>query len=531
MPEQLAQPGVYVEEIPSGVHTITGVATSIAAFVGRAARGSTTRPVTITGFDGFVREFGGLWVESLLGFAVRDFFLGGGGQAVICRLYQPPQGSTGIARLTFGSGEAKVTLDAVSPGGWGNSLRARVDVTGAPAGELFTLVVTDRSAQRTERHVGVSLYADHPRCVLAVLERESALVRWAIPPLTPPAAGSPRVRPEPASGPTAWQDTAGLADGKAAEADKALKDALRHDAAASGAARAATAAAARAGRERDSADQAEQAADTALAAARAEQGRADAALVAATRAVDEAKKLDQNVPANQQKLRQAQADQAVAREAAQQAAAAATRAEDTRKQRAQAATDAARRATDAATAATTAGTSAQQAAGEPGHARAALEAAKSAAASAAQQLGGSDGVDLPGTEEVRRQYERLLDHADLFNLLCIPPYRRSGEDVEPVLYDLAAAYCKRRRAVLLVDPPSAWTTTDAAVAGFRAEADQLGGRGPNAAVYFPRLRRPNELKSGAVESFVPCGAVAGVLARTDAVRGVWKAGAGLEAGL
>ena len=36
MPVAVSYPGVYIEEIPSGVRTITGVATSITAFLGRA---------------------------------------------------------------------------------------------------------------------------------------------------------------------------------------------------------------------------------------------------------------------------------------------------------------------------------------------------------------------------------------------------------------------------------------------------------------------------------------------------------------
>ena len=38
MPATLTYPGVYIEEVPSGVRTITGVATSITAFVGRAKK-------------------------------------------------------------------------------------------------------------------------------------------------------------------------------------------------------------------------------------------------------------------------------------------------------------------------------------------------------------------------------------------------------------------------------------------------------------------------------------------------------------
>jgi len=85
MPATLTYPGVYIEEIPSGVRTITGVATSITAFVGRALRGPTNEAITINSYGDFERTFGGLWLESALGFAVRDFFLNGGAQAIIVR--------------------------------------------------------------------------------------------------------------------------------------------------------------------------------------------------------------------------------------------------------------------------------------------------------------------------------------------------------------------------------------------------------------------------------------------------------------
>jgi phage tail sheath protein FI len=89
MPLPLTYPGVYIEEIPSGVRTITGVATSITAFVGRALRGPVNEPVFINSFGDFERIFGGLWVESTLGYAVKDFYLNGGSQAIIVRLLNP----------------------------------------------------------------------------------------------------------------------------------------------------------------------------------------------------------------------------------------------------------------------------------------------------------------------------------------------------------------------------------------------------------------------------------------------------------
>jgi len=74
---------VNVEEPPT---SITGVATSITAFVGTAPRGAVNTPVTVTSYDEYERAFGGLWLGSSLGFAVRDYFLNGGGTAIVVRV-------------------------------------------------------------------------------------------------------------------------------------------------------------------------------------------------------------------------------------------------------------------------------------------------------------------------------------------------------------------------------------------------------------------------------------------------------------
>ena len=86
MPIIPTYPGVYIQEIPSGVRTITGVATSIAAFIGRAKRGPVNEPITINSYGNFESKFGGLSLDSTLGYAVRDFYLNGGSQAIIVRL-------------------------------------------------------------------------------------------------------------------------------------------------------------------------------------------------------------------------------------------------------------------------------------------------------------------------------------------------------------------------------------------------------------------------------------------------------------
>src|SRR5215475_11613053 len=150
MPSALTYPGVYVEEIPSGVRTITGVATSITAFIGRAVRGPTNEPVIVNSFGDFERQFGGLDADYPMSYAVRDFFLNSGSTALIVRLFTPAKNEDdGKARLQIDN----LKFVAASEGSWGNKLRAAVDVNVsddvrasmglAAADFLFNLTVRD----------------------------------------------------------------------------------------------------------------------------------------------------------------------------------------------------------------------------------------------------------------------------------------------------------------------------------------------------------------------------------------------------
>jgi len=114
-----------------------------------------------------------------------------------------------------------------------------------------------------------------------------------------------------------------------------------------------------------------------------------------------------------------------------------------------------------------------------------------------------------------------LEKIDLFNLLCIPPLSPET-DVTPSLISEAIAYCNKRRAMLLVDPPAHWINT-AVVKQEVLDGVYPGTTSSDAALFWPRLKQPNPLRGNQIEEFVPCGAVAGVFARTDMERGVWKA--------
>lgn len=116
-----------------------------------------------------------------------------------------------------------------------------------------------------------------------------------------------------------------------------------------------------------------------------------------------------------------------------------------------------------------------------------------------------------------------LRGVDCFSLLCIPPLSRDV-DVGPSALLVAARVCRERNAILIVDPPAAWTTAACAIAGMRGW--QL--RSDNALMYFPRMLGYDRLR-GRFEQFSPCGAIAGMIARADQTSPVWAATEGEEA--
>ena len=132
---------------------------------------------------------------------------------------------------------------------------------------------------------------------------------------------------------------------------------------------------------------------------------------------------------------------------------------------------------------------------------------------------GDDGAPLSDYDLIGSEIDRsglfALQSVDFFNFLCIPPRSRE-EDVGPSAMLVAARYCKQRGALLIVDPPSAWHTADDALRAMREWEFST----EDALMYFPRILAHDKLR-GHFESFAPCGAVAGMLARTDESFPVW----------
>jgi phage tail sheath protein FI len=155
------------------------------------------------------------------------------------------------------------------------------------------------------------------------------------------------------------------------------------------------------------------------------------------------------------------------------------------------------------------------------------------AAAGVNATGGADGTPLTnstpligGDNGTTRTGMNALANTDIFNILCLPPPVFGGE-IANADSQVAANFCFDHRAIFLVDPPNAATRPNNAIGPIQGKVI-LNKK--NAAAFFPLLLASNPL-SGMIEEFVPCGAVAGVFARTDAQRGVWKAPAGIDAGL
>jgi phage tail sheath protein FI len=380
MPITPTYPGVYIEELPSSVHTITGVATSITAFIGRANRGPVNTPITINSYAEFERTFGGLWAQSTMSFAVSDFFANGGSQAVIVRL-ATASAETGKIQLPHDAAAhgsppppnsfSSLLLEAANPGSWSDTLSVIVDHKTKDPNDvtLFNLTATLQDPTQTqvlatEKYVNLSVDPTNSRYVAKTLAQNSALL-------------------------VVQQDARG----------------------------------------------------------------------------------DDEVPA--------------------------VRPADTL----------------------------------------AISSPPQSVPAPVFAVGGSDGGALTDADFTgpNTQANKLglyaLENVDLFNILCIPPYLEE-DDVSTALVGKAAEYCEQRRAFYIIDPPSGWTTLQTALKQFTdANTDFIGTRSDHAAMYFPRVLEPNPLQDNQLDTFVPCGIVAGILARTDAQRGVWKAPAGQETGL
>lgn len=177
MPSALSYPGVYIEEIPSGVHTITGVATSIAAFAGWAPSGPTDHAGLVLGYADYARKFGGVDSRSLLGYAVNQFFANGGQQAYIVRLVDASAKKATVAL------DGKLQLTAANEGAWANDFAVVTTKSGFDPTRFRLSVVNwklDPGGVAVETFDNLSMQTSDQRHVASVLAAQSAYVAASV---------------------------------------------------------------------------------------------------------------------------------------------------------------------------------------------------------------------------------------------------------------------------------------------------------------------------------------------------------------
>jgi len=474
MPVALTYPGVYVEEVPSGVRTITGVATSIAAFVGYTTRGAPDRAGTLTSWGDFERQYGGLHRDSPLSYAVRQFFTNGGTQAVVVRV---ATGHATAAWVLQSSTPAPVLdVSAESAGAWGNGLRLSIDRAAArnPDAE-FNLVVSQLQGDGltllpVETHRNLSLNKASAQYVESVVNNASQLVRVKRRGgLTFTAAGAavsaaitfPLALSNPAD-----LVIAGVANGTPFRL--ALAAVPANIAALVTAVNAAVASEGLALVIQASESGADGNAGTgSLRIASLVTGEASAVVVAGGAFGGLAAVLKMGLANGGREF-----------------------------------------------------------AGHAQHRPANLAATDAGAAPSTKGVDGirADAVDLVGSAANKTGMQALLD-VDLFNLLAIPETFDMADIAASAVIGSAAALAEKRRAFYIVDAPSGKTLTG--IAGWANGVLQSR----NAAVYFPAVRIADPLDDLRPRAMAPSGTLAGVYARTDADRGVWKAPAGTDATL
>jgi phage tail sheath protein FI len=184
MPVNPTYPGVYVQELPSGVRTISGVATSITAFVGFTPKGPVNEAVHVLSPGDYERTFGGLHPDSEIAFAVQQFFLNGGSDAYVVRVAVNAAPATVTLRYGGTPGLDALVVSALDEGVWGNLVRLDVDFDTANRDSLFNLSVTRYELQagklvpvETEQHRNLSMNSRSSTYAQSVVNAASRIVQ------------------------------------------------------------------------------------------------------------------------------------------------------------------------------------------------------------------------------------------------------------------------------------------------------------------------------------------------------------------
>lgn len=119
---EFLHPGVFVQEVSGGVQPIEGVSTSTTGFIGKAAQGQLNVAQMVTSFTAFQSQYGGFLTDGYLAHAALAFFNNGGRRLYVVRVAR----NATTASVTLADREAApvaiVTFSAKSPGQWADDI-------------------------------------------------------------------------------------------------------------------------------------------------------------------------------------------------------------------------------------------------------------------------------------------------------------------------------------------------------------------------------------------------------------------------
>ncbi len=562
MPVTPTYPGVYVEEIPSGVRTIVGVATSITAFVGRTRRGVTNEPIMCNNYGDFERNFGGLNQEYPLSYAVRDFFLNGGQQALIVRLISPNFAND--AQRENANAENKSQLDAAKS--IADEVNNASDLKAAQknAQKVNDTIQANAKSSQGVKDLGNKMIDNINNAADLQDAKAKALAD------TPTDIGKTLAT-------NAVMNLPFIADSMI-KAAKSISDVVQAAADLTIAKNKATEAVDGIKKDGNSSLE-DKAAAQAVLTAISDPGidTLDKAKAAAAAAVPQSQPLvlegasagtwgntlrarvdydgvslvgDRYAPLTSDRLFNltvADTGSGIVERFINLATRDGARSVDkvlmnrsslVRVNNAAALPGIRPPQTDSLI------TSAQKKQ-FPNWAQI-VPFSQDDVKNNLHSLGvdptdaGKEGGYLTHDDFSAREGLQVdkagiyaLDKADLFNILVIPP-DKPGEDLPSGVYADALAYCVKRRAMLIVDPPVTWTSAGTITASNNQALTDLnlsGTAARNAVIYFPRVIEADPKQENQPNTFSGSGIIAGIWARTDSERGVWKAPAGIDAGI
>lgn len=495
MPSTLSYPGVYIEEIPSGVRTITGVATSVAAFIGCFVRGPMNRAVQIFSYGDFEREFGGLDSLSEASYAVKQFFLNGGTQAWVTRTAK--EGTAVAAAIVLedtaesSGATGLLTATAASEGEWGNNLRIDVDYNTSDPSSTFNLTVSEvetvngkTQTLQSEVFRNLTLDSSDTDYAVDVVNDGSDLIQLAL-------VGTPGSSERPAQTGTTSSPIVDADAGTNLLTSLVLNDTM----------------------------------DVSLNGSKVGTVELDDSLPSTTTSLSST--LQSKLRATDELSR---ATVALVGSTASQVVLQIKSGSSN--------------AGDILTFSGTGGADdlakklGLDAEGRSNVQQYELGATTGAGAQALPDGSAQTGVngDLPdataliGSEAAKTGIYSLLD-VDLFNILCIPDTMNLSDTEAAQVAATAEEFCEGERAFYILDVPQSDGTRDEVDEIRQWLDDNSTLRHKNAALYFPRPMIADPLNDYRLRLFAPSGTVAGLYARTDSQRGVWKAPGGTEAAL